>query len=136
MQERLGQSTAQQQVELGASDEQFLRLRGMRLPRPNRFSEDAQRIALACELGNSFGFTKAMLLARGIAGAATDISPNTARTTDSRRVAEPSDQYYIAAFDAQDDLDVLPDSDARSDPPQGGNPQAGPPEPGGEGETR
>lgn len=127
LQERLGQSAAQQQGEFGATDDQFLRLGGMRLPRHDHFTDDAQRIALACELSNPFAFTKAMLLARGIENANADANTKASTTNTLRRVAEPREQYYMAAFDAQDDLDQLPDSDANDTTSAG--PQDKPTEP-------
>ncbi len=108
LQERLGQSAAQQQREFGTTDDQFLRLVGMRLPRPDHFTGDAQRIALACELSNPFAFTKAMLLARSIDNANT----NASLTNIPRQAAEHQEQYYMAAFDAQEDLDQLSEADA------------------------
>jgi hypothetical protein len=104
VQERTGRTPAEQQREFGATEDQFLRLRAMRLPRQDQFTSDAQRIALACGIDNPFAFTKVLLLARGI--------HNTYRTSAPTQGAEHSEQYYMAAFDAQDDLDELPDVDA------------------------
>lgn len=121
--ERTSQSPADQQRDLQATDDQFLHLCGMRQPRLDRFTDDAQRIALACGIGNPFAFTRAMLMARGIqnhsAGTNTSKHANT-RTTERR------EQYYMAAFDAEDDLNTLPDSDPDADyrPPES-EPQGG-----------
>lgn len=110
--ERTGQSPSDQQRGLQATDDQFLRLCGMRLPRPDRFTDDAQRIALACDIGNPFAFTRAMLMARGIQNQSASTNTNTNVNT---RTTERQEQYYMAAFDTEDDLNTLPDSDPDAD---------------------
>lgn len=91
-----GQTLTDQQREFGASDENFLRLRGMKLPRPNAFTKDAQRIANACQLTNPFAFIRAIMLARQIAN------------IDS---AAPANEGYQAAFDEMPDLDTPPETE-------------------------
>jgi hypothetical protein len=95
----------------------------MRLPRPDHFTEDAQRIALACGLANPLAFMKALLMARGIEKSSTN--PSMTNLIDS---AEHPEQYYIAAFDAQDDLDVLPESDSRTNSNSDVGDELGPPQ--------
>lgn len=91
---RSGQTLEQQQAEFGASDYEFNRLRGFRLPRPHVFTSDAHRIAMTCKLAKPFAFVNSLVLAR-----------NLARSLPKTEVF----QYYQAAFDERDDLDQLPD---------------------------
>jgi hypothetical protein len=96
LRERQGKSLTDQQREYGASDENFLRLRGMKLPRSNTFTKDAERIANACQLSDPFAFVRALMLARKLA------------TLDS---AAPANEGYQAAFDEMPDLDAPPETE-------------------------
>lgn len=86
----------QQRSEFGASDQAFLQMQAMPLPRPQSFVGDAQRIAEACGLANPLAFVRAMILARSL------------EHTESQPGAAES---YRAAFDQEDDLDRLPDEE-------------------------
>ncbi len=83
LRDRVGQTVQQQQREFGAGDDEFVRLRGFRRPRSDRFAADAQSIAEACNLTNPLAFVRAMILARAI---------------EQRRTTAASRQYYQAAF--------------------------------------
>lgn len=96
LRERTGQTVAEQQAEFGASDEQWPRLRGFRVPRPDAFSSDARHIAEACQLASPFAFVQQLKLAWNLTNA-----PPASGTT----------QFYQAAFDARDDLDPGPEGD-------------------------
>jgi hypothetical protein len=85
----------QQQETFGASAEQFLRLKAMRLPRNDFFVQDAHRIALYCKLEHPQRFVSSMLFGRNLMNS----QPNTI----------VSDEFYEAAFDERDDLDELPE---------------------------
>ena len=86
----------QQQSEFGANDQAFLRMQAMPLPRPQSFAGDAHRIAEACGLTNPLAFVQAMIFARSL------------EHTEFQTDAEES---YQAAFDPDDDLDLLPDKE-------------------------
>ena len=90
-------SREQQRHEFGATPQDFLRLRGMPLPRPDSFAMDAQNIAQICHLQHSDTFVQTMLLARQLV-----------LTSPSSSVTQDAHQYYEAAFDAVDDLDSSP----------------------------
>jgi len=96
LRDRLGQSLEHQQAEFGANDYEFNQLRGFGLPRPQAFTKDAHRIAIACKLTNPFAFIRAMVLAR-------KLTHNLPQSNDF--------QYYQAAFDELEDLDELPDEE-------------------------
>jgi hypothetical protein len=99
----------QQQIEFGATKEDFARLQGMPLPRPNQFTKDAQRIAEACDLKNISGFVNALLLARSIERA--KISEGTNRQAASTASASNLNTFYQAAHDADEDLDDFPEEE-------------------------
>jgi hypothetical protein len=82
----------QQRNEFGATPEEFLHLQGMHLPREHSFSLDAQRIAEARHLKYPDVFVQTLLFARQLA------LMSQAPAND--------EQYYQAAFDAEDDLDA------------------------------
>lgn len=111
---RFSQTLEEQQQELGATDEQFTRLRGMRLPRAERFSSDAQQIALVCGLANPLAFVRVMLLGRGLLPVTANpapVPPASARPRDPQAVARPlsaAQDYYMAAFDEEADLNRVP----------------------------
>ncbi len=88
-------TVAQQQSQYGATDDEFKRLQGFRLPRPNSFAKDARRIAEACHLKHPKEFVNAMLMVF--------------RLTQGEQVRGWS-QSYQAAFDDTDELDK-PDQD-------------------------
>jgi len=96
LRDQFGKSLAEQQREFGAGESEFLRLRGMRLPRPNAFTSDAQRMATACQLSNPIAFVRALVLARNL----SNMNPNSGTGTG-----------YQAAFDATDDLDTPPETE-------------------------
>jgi len=96
LRDRQGKTLADQQREFGVSNEGFLRLRGMKLPRPNSFIKDAQRIANICQVTNPFAFVQALVLARQIG------------TADN---AAPVNEGYQAAFDEMPDLDIPPETE-------------------------
>src|SRR5438094_8791623 len=64
LRQRKGQTLEQQQDEFGVTDEQYMRLRALRPPRPDLFLADAQRIAEACALTHPLAFVQALVLAR------------------------------------------------------------------------
>src|SRR5579859_395541 len=88
-----GKSLEEQKTEFGASDQEFTRLRGLKLPRPQFFTSDAQRIAAACHLTYPLAFVQALLLARNLV---------------SQPLEYATSQSYEAAFDDIDDLDEVP----------------------------
>ena len=83
-----GESLDDQRQSFSVDDFGFLRLRGMRLPRPLSFVSDARRIAEHCALGNPDEFVDVMLTARAIV-----------------EEQNQSGQSYQAAFDPRDGLD-------------------------------
>lgn len=125
LRQRLGQSLEEQQAEFEASEPDFTRLLGLRAPRPNVYANDAQRMAIACNLGNPRAFVRALLLSRNLVPAipvtpsssssttlSGNITPLDARRSEQLKQVSPQESvdrdYYMAAFDAQDDLDTLP----------------------------
>jgi hypothetical protein len=90
LRESLNQTLEGQQAAFGVNDRQFLRLRGFASPRPDRFVDDAQRIAQACGLRNPVAFVSQLLVARRLMQAAPTATSGPA---------------YRAAFDARNDLD-------------------------------
>ena len=96
LRDRQGKTLVDQQREFGVSNEGFLRLRGMKLPRLNSFTRDAQRIANTCQVTNSFAFVQALVLARQIIAADN---------------AAPANEGYQAAFDEMPDLDIPPETE-------------------------
>lgn len=90
LRERLSIDADQQQMEFGADDRAFLQLQAMPLPRPDSLTRDAHRIAEACGLENPMAFVQAMILAN-----------NLISDTNQSSVQE----FYQAAFDADEDLD-------------------------------
>ncbi len=92
----------QQRHNLGASREDFVRLQGMPLPRPNQFTRDAKRIAEACNLTNPSAFVQAMLLARSL---------GRNQTQEANKSQLVMNNSYQAAYDADEDLDKSPDED-------------------------
>jgi hypothetical protein len=96
LRERKQESLDDQQREFGVSDEAFLRLRGMRLPRSTSFASDAERIAIACQASNPLAFVRALVLAR--------------KLIDAEHSAEASEGYQ-AAFDEVSNLDSPPDTE-------------------------
>jgi len=90
----------QQQRDFGVNGQEFIRLQGMPLPRPNQFTRDARRIAEACHLTDPSAFVQAMLLARSFG------RNQSQESTASQFVARHS---YQAAYDADEDLDKLSD---------------------------
>lgn len=89
-------TVAQQQSQFGATEDEFVRLQAFRLPRPDSFAKDAQRIAEACRLKYPKEFVTAML--------------TVFRLTQGEQV-KGWNQSYQAAFDDADELDK-PDQDA------------------------
>jgi hypothetical protein len=92
-----GKTQEQQRNEFGVSQQEFLRLRGMPLPRTTSFPKDAQRIAEECHVQNPWVFIQTLLLAKQL--------------TASTQSSLDSDQFYEAAFDALDDLDAPPEAE-------------------------
>ncbi|MBE7433132.1 MAG: hypothetical protein HS100_04400 [Anaerolineales bacterium] len=92
----------QQRNDFGANEDDFAKLQGMPLPRPNQFTKDARRIAESCHLANPSAFVKAMLLARSVE-----------RNSSSETNTSPllMNGSYQAAYDADDDLDKPLDED-------------------------
>lgn len=95
-------SSEEQQNTLGASKENFLKLQGMPLPRPNQFTKDARQIAKACDLKDPSAFVQAMLLARSL-------ERNLGK--ESGKSQTITGHSYQAAYDADEDLDESPDED-------------------------
>lgn len=83
----------QQRKKFGATDKEFLRLRGFKLPRKDFFIEDARRIAAACHLANPKEFVNAMLLVYKL---------NTSQPSGAMN------RSYQAALDEIEDLDEPP----------------------------
>jgi hypothetical protein len=96
---RRGQSTEEQQTEFAISANDFARLQSLRSPRPNRFILDAERIALACHVGEPFTFVQALLLARNLIAA------------DAFAYSPSEEQNYEAAYDAADSMRDPEDKD-------------------------
>ena len=94
----------QQRHNLGASREDFIRLQGMPLPRPNQFTRDAKRIAEACHLTNPSALVQSMLLARSL-------ERNQASGENKSQLV--MNNSYQAAYDADEDLDKSPDEDSK-----------------------
>ena len=94
----------QQQLDMGASKQDFVRIQGMPLPRSNQFTRDARRIAEACHLANPSAFVQAMLLARSLERASTP-------ETDKLHLI--INNSYQAAYDADEDLDNSSDEDEK-----------------------
>lgn len=94
----------QQQRDFGVTGQEFMRLQGMPLPRPNQFTRDARRIADVCHITNPSAFVQAMLLARGL-GRNQDFEAN-----KSQLIAR---NFYQAAYDADEDLDKPSDEDEK-----------------------
>lgn len=90
---QLKQSVAIQQSQLGISDEDFLRLRALKLPPKKSFKSDIHKIAVACNIAKPF------LLMSMIQQAQTLLKSN--NSTHQQFV-------YKAAFDEIDDLDEPP----------------------------
>jgi hypothetical protein len=80
----------QQQSELGVDAQIFLHLQAMPLPRAELLASDAHRIAEACNLENPMAFVQAMILAYNLERAQTQATVQ---------------EFYQAAFDAEEDLD-------------------------------
>lgn len=91
LRERQEITSQQQQMEFGVSDQMFLRLQAMPLPRSRSVAGDAHRIAEACGLANPIAFVQAMILARSL---------------EDTKAQVDGEQSYQAAFDAEDDLDL------------------------------
>jgi hypothetical protein len=66
LRERQNKSEDAQLEEYGASLEQFHRLCSMRLPREKHFTNDAMRMANACQLSAPLRFVQDMVLARNL----------------------------------------------------------------------
>jgi len=95
LRERQQTTPEQQQNDFGVSNQGFIRLQGMPLPRPTQFTKDAQRIAEACKLKNPSALVTALLLARNIE-----------REGSMPERAESASQLaYQAAYDADEELD-------------------------------
>lgn len=90
LRERESVTPDHQQSEFGANDRAFLQLQAMPLPRSESLTRDAHRIGEACGLGNPMAFVQAMILAN-----------NLISDTNQASVQE----FYQAAFDADEDLD-------------------------------
>ena len=95
-------SSEEQQNNLGASKENFLKLQGMPLPRPTQFTKDARQIAKACHLKDPSAFVQIMLLARSLERNQGKESSNSQTITG---------QAYQAAYDVDEDLDESSDED-------------------------
>jgi hypothetical protein len=95
-------SSEEQQHNLGVSKENFLKLQGMPLPRPNQFTKDARRIAEACHLKDPSVFVQAMLLARSL-------ERNQGKESSKSPIV--TGHSYQAAYDADEDLDESPNDD-------------------------
>lgn len=96
LRERQSVTPDQQKSEFGADDQAFLQLRAMPLPRSQALASDAHRIAEACGLKNQMAFVQAMILAKSLTRATNQSS---------------TQEFYQAAFDADEDLDGLPDKE-------------------------
>lgn len=94
LRERTQQTEANQQAQFGASDDDWVRLKGFRVPREHHFTGDARRIAEACHLKNPFPFIQALRLAHSLESAPSSAESST---------------YYRAAFDSDDELDNMPE---------------------------
>jgi hypothetical protein len=81
---RQRKSEEEQRLEFEVSAADFARLQSMLAPRADRFHSDAERIAVACHVGQVFRFVQTLLLARNLAV--------------QRQPAEG--EVYEAAFDA------------------------------------
>jgi hypothetical protein len=92
----------QQRGDFGVSKEDFIKLQGMPLPRPNQFTKDARRIAESCHLANPSAFVQAMLIARSL-------ERNSASETNKSPLL--LNGSYQAAYDADEDLDTSLDED-------------------------
>jgi len=64
---RQRKSEDQQRLEFEVSAADFAKLQSIRAPRPDRFHSDAQRIAVACHVGQVFHFVQMLMLARNLA---------------------------------------------------------------------
>jgi hypothetical protein len=82
---RQKKSEEQQQLEFEVNAVDFAKLQSMRVPRPDHFNSDAQRIAAACHVGQVFHFIQTLKLARNLVAQE--------QTTEEGEV-------YEAAFDA------------------------------------
>jgi hypothetical protein len=107
LRERQKITPEQQQRDFGASSQDFVRLQGMPLPRANQFTKDARRIAEVCHLANPSTFVQALLLVRSFKRS-QPASDGDLEHTGSQFTAR---QSYQAAYDADEDLDQLPDED-------------------------
>ena len=96
LRERTGETVEEQRAAFGASEDEWIRLRGFRAPRGEQFSSDAQRIAAACHLGHPFAFVQQLKLARNL-------------MTNSGAAGKGT--FYQAAFDAEEDLDQPPEAE-------------------------
>lgn len=94
LRERQSITPDQQQSEFGTDDEAFVQLQAMPLPRSESLAGDAHRIAEVCSLKNPMAFVQAMILANNLMHATGQA---------------PIQEFYQAAFDADEDLDRLPD---------------------------
>lgn len=102
---RQGQSEEEQQAYFSVGIEDFARLQSLRLPRPEQFTSDAERIASACHVGRPFEFVQALLLARSIKTTMSSAQTNW----------QGEELSYEAAYDAADLHDEMED-----DEPEGG----------------
>lgn len=105
LRERQKTTLEKQQIEFGVSGQDFVRLQGMPLPRPNQFTRDASRIALVCHLSNPSGFVQALLLARSLGRNKLTSDTSSAQVA----IQFSAQQSYQAAFDADEDMDEPPD---------------------------
>lgn len=90
LRERQSITPDRQQSEFGADDRAFRQLQAMPLPRSESLAGDAHRIAEVCSLKNPMAFVQAMILA------------NNLMQSDSQA---PIEEFYQAAFDADENLD-------------------------------
>jgi hypothetical protein len=81
---RQRKSEEQQRLEFEVSAADFAKLQSLRTPRSDRFHSDAERIAVACHIGQVFRFVQTLMLARNLAA----------------QEQAPEGEVYEAAFDA------------------------------------
>ena len=81
---RQRKSEGQQRLEFEVSAADFAKLQSMLAPRPDRFHADAERIAVACHVGQVFHFVQTLMLARNLVA----------------QEQAPEGEIYEAAFDA------------------------------------
>lgn len=86
---RQRKSEEQQQLEFEVSTADFARLQSMHAPRADRFHSDAERIAVACHVGQVFHFVQTLMLARNLA---TQGQPTEGEAYEAAFDASASDQ--------------------------------------------